>query len=65
MGKRGVMATTLEEVAQLSPAELDRQIAVAQWRLGAATKSTLRNRARKTLRMLENAQAERRALQDS
>ena len=59
MGKRAVMATTLEEAEHLSSAELDRQIAVAQWRLGSAIKATLRNLARKRLTMLEGVKAGR------
>jgi len=56
---RAVMATTPEQAKQLSPAELDQQIAVAQWRLESATKATLRNLARKRLAMLAGVKAGR------
>lgn len=65
MGKRSVMATTPDEAAQLSPKELDRQIAVARWNLASARKATLRNLARKHLAMLERAKSERTTPQET
>ena len=61
MGGRGVIAGTPEEARRLSAAELDRQIAVTRWRLGAISKSTIRSMARKRLAMLEDVKAERTA----
>lgn len=61
MGKRAAVATSSAEAQRLSPAELDRQIAFARWRLGAATKSTLRNSARKHLAMLKRVKGKREA----
>jgi hypothetical protein len=59
MGRRAIMASTVEEATHLSLSELDRQIAIARWRVGVATKSTLRNLARKRLDMLEAVRSDR------
>jgi hypothetical protein len=65
MGKRGVNAVTYDEAIKLNSAELDQQIALAQWRVGAMSNASLRSTARKWLRMLEQVKAEREVVQNS
>jgi hypothetical protein len=65
VGKRGVNAVTYDEATKLSAAELDQQIARAQWRIDVVSNADLRNRARRQLRMLEQVKAEREMVQKS
>jgi hypothetical protein len=53
MGKRGGMADSEEEVAQLTLAQLNRQIATVEWRFQNVGKAQLRKAAFKQLVWLE------------
>lgn len=59
MGRRGVMASTPSEMSELSPQELDNQIAYARFRISMISKASLRKMAEKRLRMLEAIREEK------